>query len=160
MDPDRYFLLVRFAPLEGGTRHGDCNNFNQPASEPDWGEIMKTIAMLALSFGMAAASAGAVTMYRGQLIDAACYQQNQSSGEKVWVTCAPTASTTTFAIHTDGKIRMLDAAGNEKAKAAFQQGLLKRDANTDMPVVIDGYRHGDTIQVEGIRARKSDTSVH
>jgi hypothetical protein len=121
---------------------------------------MKTIAMLALSFGMAVASAGAVTMYRGQLIDAGCYQQNQSSGEKVWVTCAPTASTTTFAIHTDGKIRMLDAAGNEKAKAAFQQGLLKRDANTDMPVVIDGYRYGDTIQVEGIRARKSDTSVH
>jgi hypothetical protein len=121
---------------------------------------MKTIAMLVLSFGMAA-SAGAVTMYRGQLVDAACYQQNSSdSTGKIWVTCAPTASTTTFAIHTDGKIRMLDSAGNDKALAAFRQGLLKRDANSDMPVVIDGYRHGNTIQVEGIRARGSDTSVH
>jgi len=27
-------------------------------------------------------------------------------------------------------------------------------------VVIDGWRHGDTISVEGIRARGSETSVH
>jgi hypothetical protein len=122
---------------------------------------MKTIAMLLLSFGITAGSAVAVTMYRGQLVDAACYQQNPSgSGGKVWVTCAPTASTTTFAIHTNGKIRMLDSAGNNKAVSALQQGIFKRDENSDMPVVIDGYRHGKTIQVEGIRARGSDTSVH
>ena len=122
---------------------------------------MKTIAMLVLGFGMATGSAGAVTLYRGQLVDAACYQQNPAdSSGKIWVTCAPTASTTTFAIHTEGKIRTLDAAGNEKAMAAFHSGILKRDSNTDMPVVIDGYRHGNTIQVEGIRARGSDTSVH
>jgi hypothetical protein len=122
---------------------------------------MKTIAMLLLGFGITAGPAAAVTMYRGQLVDAACYQQNPSgSGGKVWVTCAPTASTTTFAIHTNGKIRMLDSAGNNKAVSALQQGILKRDENSDMPVVIDGYRHGNTIQVEGIRARGSDTSVH
>ena len=161
MDPNEYVLPVYFR-TGSLARHGDCSDFSDAGLWPDaWRNVMKTIAMLVLSFGMAAASAGAVTMYRGQLVDASCYQQNSAgSGEKVWVTCAPTASTTAFAIHTDGKIRMLDAAGNDKAKAAFQQGLLKRDANTDMPVVIDGYRHGNTIQVEGIRARGAETSVH
>ena len=83
-----------------------------------------------------------------------------ASSEKAWVRCAPTASTTDFAIHTNGKIRMLDPAGNTKAETAFQNGDLKRDHNGDMPVVVDGHRHGNTIAVEGIRARGSNISVH
>jgi hypothetical protein len=55
---------------------------------------------------------------------------------------------------------MLDAAGNSKAETALQHGDLKRDPNGDMPVVIEGTRHGNTIKVESIRAHKSDTSVH
>jgi hypothetical protein len=55
---------------------------------------------------------------------------------------------------------MLDAAGNTKAEAAFQNGILKHDANGDVPVVIAGYRHGNTIKVESVRARGSDTSIH
>lgn len=107
----------------------------------------------ALSFG--------ATEYRGQLMDASCYNQNPSqSGEKSWVRCAPTASTTSFAIHTNGKVRMLDAGGNDKAEAAFKQGDLKQDKNGDMPVVLMGRRHGNTIDVESIRAHKSDVSVH
>jgi hypothetical protein len=76
------------------------------------------------------------------------------------VRCAPTASTTTFAIHTDGAIRMLDDAGNAKAEVALKDGDLKTDKNGDMPVSVDGWRHGNTIKVEGIRARGSDISVH
>jgi hypothetical protein len=102
-----------------------------------------------------------LTQYRGQLMDAACYNQNPSTtGEKVWVRCAPTDSTTTFAIHTDGKIRMLNTEGNDKALTAYKSGILKRDKNGDMPVIVQGYRHGNTIKVEGIRGHKSDTSVH
>jgi len=108
---------------------------------------------IGLSFGL--------TWYRGQLMDASCYNQNQNNmAGKIWVKCAPTASTTTFAIHANGKVRMLDDAGNAKAMAAFKEGTLKVDSNGDMPVKIDGYRHGNTIQVEGISARGSNVTVH
>jgi hypothetical protein len=122
---------------------------------------MRTIAKLGTGFCLTAALGLALTTYHGQLVDAACYNQNpDTTSGKVWVRCAPTASTTTFAIHADGKIRMLDSAGNDKVMAAFRNGDLKRDKNGDMPVVVDGYRHGNTINVEGVRARGSDTSVH
>lgn len=57
-------------------------------------------------------------------------------------------------------VRMLDAEGNHKAEAALKQGDLKRDKKGDMPVAVEGRRHGNTIKVESIRARGSDTSVH
>ncbi|HTS24704.1 MAG TPA: hypothetical protein VMH81_02450 [Bryobacteraceae bacterium] len=120
--------------------------------------ILKCGAFLCFA---AALSFGAPVVYRGQLMDAGCYNQNQSqSGEKSWVRCAPQGSTTSFAVHTNGRVRMLDQAGNDKAEAAFQHGDLKRDRNGDMPVVIYGSRHGNTIMVESIRARGSDTSIH
>ena len=122
---------------------------------------MRTITKFGLGLCFMAGLSFGITMYRGQLMDASCYNANQSNtGEKVWVRCAPTAATTSFAIHTNGKIRMLDEAGNNKAETAFTSGVLKRDKNGDMPVTIDGWRHGNTIKVEGIRARGSETSVH
>ena len=122
---------------------------------------MRIVAKLGMSICLTAALSLAMTTYRGQLLDASCYSQNASGGgEKVWVRCAPTETTTSFAIHTNGKVRMLDPAGNEKALKALKSDILKRDKNTDMPVAIDGWRHGNTIKVEGIRARGSDTSVH
>jgi len=110
---------------------------------------------------MAAGLAFGITQYRGQLMDASCYNDGapQTAG-KSWVRCAPTASTTQFAIHANGRVRVLDEAGNAKASTALQQNDLKRDSNGDMPVVVAGYRHGNTIKVESIRARGSDTSVH
>ena len=86
--------------------------------------------------------------------------QNSSQAGKSWVRCAPTDSTNSFAIHTNGKVRMLDVDGNSKAEAALKQGDLKRDKNGDMPVSVNGTRHGNTIRVESIRARGSDTSIH
>jgi hypothetical protein len=122
---------------------------------------MRTIAKFGIGLAFTAGLGLAVDMYRGQLMDASCYNQNSSqAAEKIWVKCAPTSSTTAFAIHVEGKVRMLDAAGNDKAVAAFKGGILKHDPNGDMPVVIDGVRQGNTIKVEGIRARGSDTSVH
>src|SRR5579863_8034406 len=122
---------------------------------------MRTIAKFGMGLLLTTGMSFSLTYYHGQLMDAACYNQNPNSAvEKLWVQCAPTASTTTFAIHANGKIRMLDAAGNDKALTAFKNGDLKRDKNGDMPVIVDGYRHGNTISVEGIRARGSETSVH
>jgi len=122
---------------------------------------MKTLTKLGLTLCLSSAFLfAAVNIYRGQLMDASCYNQNPSAPGKAWVRCVPTGATTDFAIHTDGRIRMLDPAGNTKALAALQAGDLKQDRNGDMPVVIDGHRHGNTIRVEGIRAHKSDITVH
>jgi hypothetical protein len=124
---------------------------------------MRTIAKFGLGLLITAGlSFGATNwyMYRGQLVDASCYNQSTSHTGKYWVTCAPTATTSNFAIHTNGRMRILDDAGNTKAAAALKEGDLKRDKNGDMPVVIHGHRTGNTINVEGIRARSSDTSVH
>ena len=120
---------------------------------------MGTLVKLGSCLCLAAALSFGMTTYRGQLMDASCYNQNHQTG-KAWVSCAPTASTTSFAIHTNGKVRMLDAGGNAKAETAFKQGDLKRDKNGDMPVVIAGTRHGNTIAVESIRAHGSNVSVH
>jgi hypothetical protein len=123
---------------------------------------MGTISKLGTGLLMTAALGFSVQyyMYHGQLMDASCYNQNPSPGEKVWVKCAPTASTTSFAIHTSGKVRILNEAGNTKAETAFKEGDLKRDKNGDMPVAINGHRHGNVIDVESIRARNSEVSVH
>jgi hypothetical protein len=49
---------------------------------------------------------------------------------------------------------------NPRGRPRPHAGALKRDKNGDMPVVIDGWRNGDTIKVEGISARGSGISVH
>jgi len=122
---------------------------------------MKNILRLGVGVALTVGLSFAIDMYRGQLVDASCYNQNSSQTQgKIWVRCAPKDTTTTFAIHTEGKIRMLDAQGNNKVEAALKEGLLKRDSNGDMPVVIDGSLHGNTLHVEGVRARGSDISVH
>ncbi|HTX38191.1 MAG TPA: hypothetical protein VME43_24340 [Bryobacteraceae bacterium] len=123
---------------------------------------MSTFAKLGMGLCLTAGlSFGITIMYTGQLMDASCYNQNRTeNGGKPWVQCVPTSSTTNFAIHTDGRVRMLDAAGDTKAEAALQEGALKLNKKGDMPVVIDGSRHGNTIDVEGIRSPGSDTSVH
>lgn len=122
---------------------------------------MRTIAKVGFGLCLMVMMSFGLTRYRGQLMDASCYSQNPSmTGQKVWVRCAPTDATINFAIHTNGKIRMLDSKGNDKALTAYKDGDLKRDKNGDMPVIVDGYRHGNTIAVEGIRGHKSAISVH
>ena len=132
-----------------------------PADDPNGrAKTMKTIAKLVTWISIPAALAFGMTMYRGQLMDAACYNQNPNEAGKAWVRCAPTDNTTAFAIHTNGKVRVLDPAGNDKAEYAYKQGVLKRDKNGDMPVVIAGWRTGNRIKVESIRARGSDTATY
>jgi hypothetical protein len=121
---------------------------------------MKALSKLGMCLCLMSELSFGITLYRGQLMDASCYNQNPSATGKSWVRCAPTDATSTFAIHTSGKVRMLDSSGNDKAQTAVKTGILKRDANGDMPVAVSGHRHGNTINVESIRARGSDTSVH
>ena len=124
---------------------------------------MKTITKIAIGFCLTTALSFGMQEWHGKLMDANCYNQNASaktSGERIVVTCAPTSSTTTFAFKYGGKVRMLDAAGNDKAAAAVQQGLVKTGKDNDVDVAINGTRHGNTIKVESIRGHKSNTSVH
>jgi outer membrane protein assembly factor BamB len=119
---------------------------------------MKIITRLGIGLCFTAGLSFGVEMYTGQLMDASCY--NQNSGSKPWAQCVPSASTTNFAIHTNGKVRMLDTAGDNKAEAAIQEGNLKLNKRGDMRVTIDGWRHGNTINVEGIHSPGSNVSVH
>jgi hypothetical protein len=104
---------------------------------------MKTIAKLGIAFCLAGAfSYGAV--YRGaKLLDASCYDQNgkvRHEGSK----CAPTASTTNFAIETQyGKIYKLDAMSNEKAQKAVEEGVVKANRDGDFRARITGKREAN-----------------
>lgn len=113
----------------------------------------------ALSFGATDHTPPAAEEYRGHLLDTACVSRNPG-GEKAWVKCAPTATTSRFSIYTSGKLRTLDTRGNVKAGAAMQQGELRVDKDGDMSVILMGREHHKTIEVESIRAHKSDISVH
>jgi hypothetical protein len=104
---------------------------------------MKTIAKLGIVFCLAGAfSYGAV--YRGaKLLDASCYDQNgkvRHEGSK----CAPTASTTNFAMETrNGKIYKLDAMSSVKAQQAVENGVVKANSHGDFRARITGKREAN-----------------
>jgi preprotein translocase subunit SecF len=124
---------------------------------------MKTITRIGIGLGLTAGLSFGMEQYHGKLLDATCYHQNASSkngSEKIAAICAPTNSTTDFAIQTNGKVRIFDAAGNSKAATAVQEGIVKKGKDSDVDIAIYGTRHGDTIKVESIRGHKSLTAVH
>jgi hypothetical protein len=104
---------------------------------------MKTIAKLGIAFCLAGAfSYGAV--YRGaKLLDASCYDQNGKVRHEGKM-CAPTSSTTNFAIETrSGKIYKLDAQSNLKAQEAVQQGVVKANRYGDFRARVTGKREAN-----------------
>jgi hypothetical protein len=104
---------------------------------------MKTIAKLGIAFCLAGAfSYGAV--YRGaKLLDASCYDQNGKVRHEGSM-CAPTSSTTNFAIETRyGKIYKLDAQSNLKAQQAVQEGVVKANRHGDFRARVTGKREAN-----------------
>lgn len=106
--------------------------------------------------------------FSGKLIDASCYENSQtsqtsnrtatstdhSSKAKLDKECAPTASTSNFAVQTSGKkVYRLDQAGNSKVAAAMQSGDLKPDNDGDVHVSVSGTKTGDTVQVDTIQGK-------
>lgn len=101
--------------------------------------------------------------FNGKLIDASCYSKSRASSNsssadraangKVENQCAPTASTTNFAVESGKKIYRFDAAGNSKANEAMQSGSLKADNDGDVHVSISGSRQGDTVKVDSIQGK-------
>ncbi|GEM_PF-790679 len=126
---------------------------------------MRTFAKLGLTLCAAGILCYAEN-FSGKLIDASCYENSQSSNRtatsadrsspgKLDKECAPTASTSSFAIETSGKkVYKLDHAGNTKATEAMQSGALKPDDDGDVHVSVSGSRSGDTLKVDSIAGKQ------
>jgi hypothetical protein len=76
-------------------------------------------------FTTALAFAGTWT---GRLLDANCATRQTNA------TCAPTSSTTAFAVDVNGKILKLDAEGNKKAAEAFMTYNSGAGKRTKFPI--------------------------
>src|SRR5579862_2341929 len=93
-----------------------------------------------LAFGSALAFG---ETFSGRLIDASCTAQQQANG------CAPTATTSNFALQVSGKVLKLDTEGNKKAsdalKAAGSSADRAKDPNAPSQVMakVDGTVSGD-----------------
>lgn len=127
---------------------------------------MKNITKLGVTLCMASAFCYAET-FNGKLLDASCYDNSQGAAAttstapghatgKLDKECAPTASTTNFAIETSNKkVYRLDSAGSAKAAAAMQSGELKADNDGDVHVSINGSMQGDRVSVDSLHSKKA-----
>jgi hypothetical protein len=111
-------------------------------------QLLTLLAIATGCVGLASAES-----FNGTLIDASCYaQQAQQASPQ---TCAPTSSTTSFALQVSGKVYALDSDGNSKAAAAMKNRA-DRSANpgaaapTQVTAKVTGKREGETIKVETI----------
>lgn len=125
---------------------------------------MRSIAKLGLAFCISGVFCYAEN-FNGKLIDASCYDTShtanrtansadRSSNAKLDKECAPTSSTSNFAIEASGKkVYKLDHDGNLKAGEAMRSGTLKPDNDGDMHVSVTGSRQGDTVKVDSIQGK-------
>jgi len=89
--------------------------------------------------------------WSGKLVDAACADQQKAEA------CAPTASTTAFALKAGGKVLKLDAAGNTKAAEALKSGENSADRaknpSKEVNATVQGTLSEDMIKVDSIEVR-------
>ncbi len=120
---------------------------------------MKTITTLGIILAAAGAT-GYAKELEGKLIDASCYQTRSTSAasgqkpvklDRLDKDCAPTSSSTTFAVISDGKIYKLDDSGNARVAEGRQRGELKADKDGDVDIYVTGDLQGDTIVVNKIK---------
>jgi hypothetical protein len=86
--------------------------------------------------------------WSGKLVDAACADQQKAEA------CAPTASSTAFALKTTDKVLKLDAAGNTKAaeamKASENSANRTKNAKGEVSATVQGTLSDDVIKVDSI----------
>jgi len=117
---------------------------------------MKTIGKFGslLCFG---AMLGYGATLSGKLMDAACYdtQKSQKSHEDATKVCAPTATTTDFAIRTTtGKVYKVDSSGNSALADDIRKGALKKDHDGDIHATVNGSLKGDVVTVNSVNLDK------
>lgn len=125
---------------------------------------MQSITKLGLGLSLFAALSYAET-FNGKLIDASCFDSSHSANRtatsadrsstgKLDKECAPTASTSNFAVETSGKkVYKLDHDGNVKATEAMQSGSVKPDDDGDVHVSVSGTKQGNTVTVDKIEGK-------
>ena len=98
--------------------------------------------------------------WTGKLLDASCYDTQKAtikSNESLARTCAPTASTTDFAIQTSaGKVYKVNTSGNSALADDIRNGVLKKDKDGDMHATITGSRDGDVVKVDSVNLEKKE----
>ena len=119
---------------------------------------MKTIGKLQILLSLGAAfSYGEV--WSAKVLDASCYDSRKAtehkSSENLARKCAPTASTTDFAIQTsDGKVYKVNSSGSAEFAKDIRDGVLKKDHDGDIHANVTGSREGETVNVTTINVEK------
>ena len=106
-----------------------------------------------LSFGvlMFAAALAYAETWTGRLLDANCATRQTTAP------CAPTSSTTGFAVEVNGKILKLDSEGNKKAAEAFksynsgaERAKEPNSQYSQVTATVNGTMKGNQIKVDSI----------
>ncbi|HEY7335134.1 MAG TPA: hypothetical protein VH639_09635 [Bryobacteraceae bacterium] len=104
---------------------------------------MKKITKLGIVFCLAGVFSFGATWRGAKLLDASCYDQN-GKVRHVGSMCAPTESTTNFAMETRmGHIYKLDSLSNQKAEQAVQNGVVRANGHGDFRAKVTGKREGN-----------------
>ena len=135
---------------------------------------MRTFATLGITLCFAGGLCYA-ERFSGKLMDDACYNTNkvasQESGHKTYKsitkTCAPTASTSSFAVRVTsnpfgadaGNTIKLDDPGNAQAASAMQSGALNRDKDGDVHVRVHGKLMGETLRTASVKPDRVQSST-
>jgi hypothetical protein len=120
---------------------------------------MKTIGKFGILLGLAAVFCYG-EVWQAKVLDASCYDSRKAtehkSGENLARECAPTASTTDFAIqNSDGKVYKVNSSGSAELAKDMRDGVLKKDKDGDVHANITGSREGETVNVTSINIEKT-----
>lgn len=101
------------------------------------------IYMRIITLGMIMCLGGALSfgaVWRGaKLVDASCFDEN-GKVRHIGSMCAPTESTTNFAMETrTGHVYKLDALSNQKAEKALEDGVIRPNRHGDYRARIMGH---------------------
>lgn len=128
------------------------------------------VTTLCLAGGLASAAT-----FTGRLMDADCYNQNRvatnEEGHKTYhsitKTCAPTSSTTSFAVRVTGNpyeeylgtTIKLDDSGNTQAASEIESGALKMTKHGTMRVKVSGKLRGEVLESAVITPRGGRNAI-
>lgn len=136
---------------------------------------MRKFGTLITTLCFAAGLASAAT-FTGKLMDADCYSTNkvasQENGHRTYQrpitrTCAPTASTSGFAVRItgsgsggrDGSTVNLDNSGNTQAASEIQSGALNPSKDGSVHVKISGRLRGETFETAFVKPTRGSASA-
>jgi hypothetical protein len=120
--------------------------------------MRRTLTVLACSTMLSTLALAAD--WSGALLDGACYDkqyQQLKDTAKAAEACTASAQTTTFALHSTGKVFKFDANGNSKAMAAVKNRADRLDPSKSLSATVnakvEGTENAGIIKVENIEVQ-------